>query len=239
MQHISPFSEITNFEVANVKDESNEISETFEQSHLAYQTPPYETNIVNISSSSTKTAIHRFIASPQQCQKQSTSSKLIKNISNLMSNSTSQFLITDSKINNSFNKNIKFLTEVLKRSKSNKLIAMLASHYFKQIYENLNSNKINDLPEFAKCSKRIFLTCLILSHKFINDNTFSMKTWSSISGLPAKDLSTLERWCLHKLDYNLYVDIKEIAIMGKRTRDDDADYYYDTLRNKKMTKLNN
>ena len=62
MQHISPFSEITNFEVANVKDESNEISETFEQSHLAYQTPPYETNIVNISSSSTKTAIHRFIA---------------------------------------------------------------------------------------------------------------------------------------------------------------------------------
>ena len=210
MQHISPDTNIS----SNVN---------LNQSHLAYQTPPYETSLDN-----------RIKRTPVGRKRSNSLSDLLNKINKLMMICTRDF--QKNKINNS---NIKFLTEVLKRSKSNKLITILSCHYFKNIYQNLNGLNViaNELPEFAKCPKRIFLSCLILSHKFINDNTFSMKTWSSISGLNSKDLSTMERWCLNKLDYNLFWDLNKlmdsekqlfdcikpanIVIVTKRIRDDE------------------
>lgn len=209
MQHISPDT--------NIPSRDNLI-----QSHLAYQTPPYEVSLDNVIK---RTPVGR--------KRSNSLSDLLNKINKLMMICTRDF--QKNKITNA---NIKFLTEVLKRSKSNKLITILSCQYFKKIYQNLNESNINtnELPQFAKCSKRIFLSCLILSHKFINDNTFSMKTWSSISGLNSKDLSTMERWCLSKLDYNLAWDLNKLMdsetdlfeiiqptriVVGKRIRDDE------------------
>lgn len=180
------------------------------QSHFAYQTPPYEVNKVSYHISSPNIQL-------------SSSLTLIEKITRLLSALTLDYCNSNSKINNSFTTIKPFVTEILKRSKSNKLIAILASHYFKTIFSNLQEKQQDELPEFAKCSKRIFLSCLILSHKFVNDNTFSMETWSSISGLKSKDLSTMERWCLNKLGYNLFIDsnkllTSETTFFGQTTK---------------------
>ncbi|CCD23858.1 Pcl5p NDAI_0C01980 [Naumovozyma dairenensis CBS 421] len=102
-----------------------------------------------------------------------------------------------------------YLMEILKRSQSSRNNVIVASFYFQKLYNSVQLNQ-DPNPEFVHCSKRIFLSCLILSHKFLNDKTFSMKAWSLISGISKRDLSILERWCLMRLNYHLVVDVTEI-----------------------------
>ncbi|EJS43437.1 pcl5p [Saccharomyces arboricola H-6] len=124
--------------------------------------------------------------------------------------------LSNSKINNSSQNILKFLNEVFKRSKCSKENAILATFYFQKIYQFHTSSEAS-LPEFSHCSKRIFLCCLILSHKFLNDNTYSMKNWQIISGLHAKDLSLMERWCLGRLNYELAVPYSDLLLWETNT----------------------
>ena len=245
MNQISPYSSIPR--------NSSETVDSFSQSHFAYQTPPYEP--VATTSSAARTTPSRQENTPLVSpQKVSSASSLIDKITKLMAASTARFsantIAAKSTITNTLTKNRAFVTEVLKRSKSNRLIALLAARYFKAIYAALQDIPTSDLPEFAKCSKRIMLTCLILAHKYINDNTFSMKTWSSISGLNARDISTMERWCLHKMNYNLYVDVDDILASETETfivqtvsrgckRRMDEDNVEASVKVRKMAKVNN
>lgn len=153
---------------------------------LAYQTPPYEPH-KKCSCSSPKLS--------------SSSEHIIIKIGLTLCRRTSS--VSTEKIKNDIKSVTAFLREVVRRSKSNKKNAVLALSYFNKLYDS-QSAKVK-LPDFARCAKRIFLSCLILAHKFLNDNSFNMKTWSLISGLTVKDLCLMERWCLDKLDYNLYI----------------------------------
>lgn len=130
---------------------------------------------------------------------------IIHNISILLSKFTKNLQVGT--IDNSVQSIRPFIIEILKRSKCNKITTLLASYYVNKLYQS--QTDLAKLPEFAKCSRRIFLICLIISHKFLTDNTYVMKTWSQITGLSVKALNDMERWCLNKLNYALYVK-KEI-----------------------------
>ncbi|CAI4063682.1 Pcl5p SKDI_08G1150 [Saccharomyces kudriavzevii IFO 1802] len=190
-------------------------SKDFSTSNNPYQTPPSETNSTYPQTNSIKRKTNLAL----------TISAFLSDISRPLSNG---------KINNSPQNILKFLNEVFKRSKCSKENAILATFYFQRIYRSRAQNE-SSLPEFSRCSKRIFLCCLILSHKFLNDNTYSMKNWQIISGLHAKDLSLMERWCLGKLNYELAIPCSDLllwetntlmkrASMAKRPGDADHDF---------------
>lgn len=164
---------------------------------LAYQTPPYE-QWKNTSCYSPPALL--------------SSDTLVSRISVALCQRTCK--ISTDKIKNEVKSVGSFVREVLRRSESNTKITVLAFTYFNKVYDGQSSR--DKLPEFARCSKRIFLGCLILAHKFLNDNSFTMKTWNMISGLKQKDLCLMERWCLDRLDYKLLVSEGEYAVFEKR-----------------------
>ena len=106
-----------------------------------YQTPPTETN-----------------STPPQ----TSSIKRKTNLAIIISNFASEISrpLSNGKINNSPQNILKFLNEVFKRSKCSKENAVLATFYFQKIYQS-NIGDEPSLPEFSRCSKRIFLSCLI------------------------------------------------------------------------------
>lgn len=173
-------------------------SKEFSTSRNPYQTPPSEYNSIHHQTDHIKRKTNLAI----------TISDFLSEISRPLSNG---------KINNSTHNILKFLNEVLKRSKCSKENAVLATFYFQKIYQPRDAQHESSLPEFSHCSRRIFLCCLILSHKFLNDNTYSMKNWQIISGLHAKDLSLMERWCLGKLNYELAVSYDELLLWETNT----------------------
>lgn len=185
---------------------------------LAYQTPPYE-----ISKRSNCSIPQPFIPSWSP----SSSEVLIGQIALFLSRLTDCY--STSKIKNESERVKCFLKEVMQRSKSNKKSALLATIYFERIYDA--QHDVKHLPEFAHCSKRIFLCCLMLANKFLNDNAFGLNTWHLISGLKKKDLSFMERWCLSKLSYRLVtkeedmINLEKHLAMSekKRAYEDDQD----------------
>ncbi|CDS09411.1 hypothetical protein LRAMOSA10771 [Lichtheimia ramosa] len=52
---------------------------------------------------------------------------------------------------------------------------------------------------------RLFTTALILANKFLDDNTFTNKTWSDVSGIPVRELNIMEVEFLSALNYNIYI----------------------------------
>ncbi|QLL33382.1 hypothetical protein HG536_0E02930 [Torulaspora globosa] len=164
---------------------------------LAYQTPPYEQWKSTLCS-----------ASPGPLS----SDTLVSRIGMALCERTSK--ISTDKIRNEAGSVSSFVREVLRRSKSNTRSTVLAFAYFNKVYDGQSVK--DKLPEFARCSKRVFLSCLILANKFLNDNSFAMKTWHMISGLRQKDLCLMERWCLDRLDYKLLVTETEYAVFENR-----------------------
>lgn len=162
---------------------------------LAYQTPPYEvtkrSGSIPFSSSSSEV--------------------LIGQIASFLSHLTNRY--STSKIRNEKERVKCFLKEVIQRSKSNKKSVLLATLYLEKIYDI--QRNVEHLPEFARCSKRIFLCCLMLANKFLNDNAFGLKTWHLISGLKKKDLSFMERWCLSALNYRLLTKEEDLINLEK------------------------
>ncbi|CAR27335.1 hypothetical protein ZYGR_0I06090 [Zygosaccharomyces rouxii] len=109
----------------------------------------------------------------------------------------------------------RFLKELLRRSQCNRRSALLAAAYVENIYQTMGDENGDD---FAKCAKKVYLSCLIISNKFLNDKTLSFRTWRLVSGLTPAEMSTMERWCLDKLDYHLYIKDAELYDLEKRMR---------------------
>jgi len=56
------------------------------------------------------------------------------------------------------------------------------------------------------CGRRMFLAAIVVASKFLQDRTYSNRTWAKITGLPPREIEQLERVFLHTIQYNLYVD---------------------------------
>ncbi|CAO3701028.1 unnamed protein product [Rhizopus stolonifer] len=52
---------------------------------------------------------------------------------------------------------------------------------------------------------RLFTTALVLANKFLDDNTFTNKSWSQVSGVPVYELNIMEMEFLSALQYRTYV----------------------------------
>ncbi|CDK27530.1 unnamed protein product [Kuraishia capsulata CBS 1993] len=94
-----------------------------------------------------------------------------------------------------------FIKEILKRSKSSYRVVQLALFYVIRLQEQLDKPE----DEVFKCPKRCFLACLILASKFLQDNNFTMKSWSSLTGLKTSELLRNEMVVLKTLDYRLNI----------------------------------
>ena len=202
----------TQHESVEYIDDSNAIgSKMKQQQQVVYHTPPYETN-----RNSSITLPHSGGGSPISTKQHQRTDNLFQRKFLLQMGKRLSMITThlnNDLINNSIKTVIPFINEVIGRSKCSKQTILLAAVYFQNIYGvdiQAKMNKKFVLPEFVHCAKRTFLCCLIIAHKFLNDNTFTMKSWHLISGLSQKHLSMMERWCLMKLNYNLNVNNTEL-----------------------------
>ncbi|OAD81343.1 cyclin, partial [Phycomyces blakesleeanus NRRL 1555(-)] len=52
---------------------------------------------------------------------------------------------------------------------------------------------------------RLFTTALVLANKYLDDNTFTNKTWADVSHIPVHELNIMEVEFLSALNYRIHV----------------------------------
>ncbi|KAI8351801.1 cyclin-domain-containing protein [Choanephora cucurbitarum] len=52
---------------------------------------------------------------------------------------------------------------------------------------------------------RLFTTALVLANKYLDDNTFTNKTWSEVSSIPVNELNIMEMEFLSALNYTIHL----------------------------------
>ncbi|KAG0257696.1 hypothetical protein BG011_003806 [Mortierella polycephala] len=97
----------------------------------------------------------------------------------------------------------KFCLDVLSATLLSSSVILLSLKYIQQLMINLKeSNKIVNTGEGAEY--RFFTGALILANKFLDDNTFTNKTWADITGMKIKDVNHLEMQFLNGIDFRLF-----------------------------------
>ncbi|KAI8336165.1 cyclin-domain-containing protein, partial [Chlamydoabsidia padenii] len=102
----------------------------------------------------------------------------------------------------SINANVfkQFCHKIFKHTQISSGCILLALYYLQQlksIYPTLRGTLGSEF--------RIFTTALILANKYLDDNTFTNKTWSEVSGIPIIELNVMEMEYLTALNYKLHV----------------------------------
>ncbi|KAF7723554.1 hypothetical protein EC973_001843 [Apophysomyces ossiformis] len=59
---------------------------------------------------------------------------------------------------------------------------------------------------------RLFTTALVLANKYLDDNTFTNKTWSDVSSIPVNELNIMEMEFLSALQYNIHIPDQQFFI---------------------------
>ncbi|KAF9563272.1 hypothetical protein EC968_004969 [Mortierella alpina] len=97
----------------------------------------------------------------------------------------------------------KFCLDVLSATLLSPSVILLSLKYIQQLMVNLKeSNKIVNTGDGAEY--RFFTGALILANKFLDDNTFTNKTWADITGMKIKDVNHLEMQFLNGIDFRLF-----------------------------------
>ncbi|KAF9174793.1 hypothetical protein BGX21_001383 [Mortierella sp. AD011] len=97
----------------------------------------------------------------------------------------------------------KFCLDVLSATLLSPSVILLSLKYIQQLMINLKeSNKIVNTGDGAEY--RFFTGALILANKFLDDNTFTNKTWADITGMKIKDVNHLEMQFLNGIDFRLF-----------------------------------
>ncbi|KAG0743069.1 hypothetical protein G6F26_005197 [Rhizopus arrhizus] len=105
------------------------------------------------------------------------------------------FLTSDRSITfNLFCQNILKTTQI---SSSCILIALFYIYRLRFAYPTIQGSTGSEV--------RLFTTALILANKFLDDNTFTNKSWSQVSGVPVHELNIMEMEFLSALQYRTYV----------------------------------
>ncbi|CAG8463256.1 8729_t:CDS:2 [Paraglomus occultum] len=56
---------------------------------------------------------------------------------------------------------------------------------------------------------RAFTVALMLANKFLDDNTYTNKTWSEVTNIPVKEINIMEMEFLSSLDFSLFVSLDD------------------------------
>ncbi|KAI8986516.1 cyclin-domain-containing protein [Pilobolus umbonatus] len=93
-----------------------------------------------------------------------------------------------------------FCQNILKLTRVSNSCVLLSLYYIyklKNAYPSIQGSMGSEV--------RLFTTALILSNKFLDDNTFTNKTWSDVSSVPLSELNIMEIEFLSALNYRIYI----------------------------------
>ncbi|KAG0172667.1 hypothetical protein DFQ29_008278 [Apophysomyces sp. BC1021] len=93
-----------------------------------------------------------------------------------------------------------FCQKVLKATQISCTCIVLALYYIHRLRSTYPSIRGSIGSEV-----RLFTTALVLANKFLDDNTFTNKTWSDVSSIPVHELNIMEMEFLSALNYRIYV----------------------------------
>ncbi|CAO3634511.1 unnamed protein product [Mucor hiemalis] len=93
-----------------------------------------------------------------------------------------------------------FVRKVLKATQISCTCILLALHYIQRLRAAYPSIRASIGSEV-----RLFTTALVLANKYLDDNTFTNKTWSEVSSIPINELNIMEMEFLSALNYSIYM----------------------------------
>ncbi|KAF9444136.1 hypothetical protein P691DRAFT_361034 [Macrolepiota fuliginosa MF-IS2] len=95
---------------------------------------------------------------------------------------------------------VSFLQKILETTQVSQSVIVLSLHYIYKFKEKTS------LGGPSGSELRIAVAGLMMANKFLDDNTYTNKTWSEVSGIELKAINDMEQEFLRGVDYNLYVD---------------------------------
>ncbi|KAF9414162.1 hypothetical protein BGZ76_004918 [Entomortierella beljakovae] len=98
----------------------------------------------------------------------------------------------------------KFCLKVLSATQLSSSVILLALKYIQKLLKNNPSIHGQQGSEF-----RLFTVSLMLANKFLDDNTFTNKTWSDVTGINVKEINVMEMEFLNQVQFSLFVSEAE------------------------------
>ncbi|KAK7688018.1 hypothetical protein QCA50_008388 [Cerrena zonata] len=95
----------------------------------------------------------------------------------------------------------RFMQKLLETTQVSQSVIVLSLRY---IYRLKECNRFTH--GHAGSEYRVAVAALMLANKFVDDNTYTNKTWSEVSGISLEELNKMEREFLMGIDFSLYVD---------------------------------
>ncbi|KAF9007846.1 cyclin-domain-containing protein [Cyathus striatus] len=96
---------------------------------------------------------------------------------------------------------VQFMQKLLETTQVSQSVIVLSLHYIYRLKERNRFTPAQSGSEF-----RIAVAALMMANKFLDDNTYTNKTWSEVSGIDLDEINRMEREFLMGVDFNLYVD---------------------------------
>ncbi|OMH86062.1 G1/S-specific cyclin pas1 [Zancudomyces culisetae] len=94
-----------------------------------------------------------------------------------------------------------FCSNILNYTQTSISAILLALYYVRRFRIS------NPLAKPGKGSEaHVFLVALIMSSKYLEDNTYTTKSWSDVTKIPLADLNTMQREFLNAIDHKLFVE---------------------------------
>ncbi|KIJ45217.1 hypothetical protein M422DRAFT_251401 [Sphaerobolus stellatus SS14] len=96
---------------------------------------------------------------------------------------------------------VQFMQKLLQTTQVSQSVIVLSLHYIYRLKEENHFTSGQAGSEF-----RVAVVALMLANKFVDDNTYTNKTWSDVSGIDLEEINRMEREFLRGVDYRLYVN---------------------------------
>ncbi|KAI8384794.1 cyclin-domain-containing protein, partial [Radiomyces spectabilis] len=98
----------------------------------------------------------------------------------------------------------RFCKDILTATQLSESVVMLALKYIAMLLQNNPNIQGAEGSEY-----RLFTVALMLGNKFLDDNTYTNKTWADVSGMKVSDLNIMELEFLDVLKFRIFVRKEE------------------------------
>ncbi|KAH7884119.1 cyclin-domain-containing protein [Phlebopus sp. FC_14] len=99
---------------------------------------------------------------------------------------------------------VQFMQKLLETTQVSQSVIVLSLHYIWRLKERNRFTAGLPGSEF-----RIAVAAMMMANKFLDDNTYTNKTWSEVSGIELSEINRMEREFLMGVDFSLYVSGKK------------------------------